>query len=110
MNDVKLKNGEIALDAAGNAEILGDRDAHFQRAYIRMTAKRGKFIYDRELGADVIHGTTDMPERKNEQLFNEALALCADATARYVSYTGRGVMVEVDSNGEKRTMEVVRYG
>ena len=52
MRDVKWEYGDIVLDSAGRAELLSESDSEFQRALIRMSAKRGCFIYDRELGAD----------------------------------------------------------
>ena len=51
MRDVKWEYGDIVLDSAGRAELLSESDSEFQRALIRMSAKRGCFIYDRELGA-----------------------------------------------------------
>ena len=50
MRDVKWEYGDIVLDSAGRAELLSESDSEFQRALIRMSAKRGCFIYDRELG------------------------------------------------------------
>ncbi len=49
---MKWEYGDIVLDSAGRAELLSESDSEFQRALIRMSAKRGCFIYDRELGAD----------------------------------------------------------
>ena len=73
MRDVKWQNGDICLDSAGRAEVLSAHDAEFQRALIRMTARRGSFIYDRELGADCGGISGELILKKYDQAFAEAL-------------------------------------
>ena len=110
MIDVKLQNGEIALDAARCPVVLSDRDARFQRAQIALTVKKGAFIYDRSLGADydALTGAEDL-KRKTEQIFNEALAAYED-TSVAVTQTGAHTVVRLRVNGETRSEEVVHYG
>ena len=80
MIDVKMQNGELALDTAGRFIDLGDRDARFRRAV----------------------------RRKTEQIFNEALA-DYDDTAVTVTQTGEHTLVSIRVNGEARSEEVVRF-
>ena len=117
MIDVKLQNGEIALDAARCPVVLSDRDARFQRALIALTVKKGAFIYDRSLGADYDAlikraqelGYAEDLKRKTEQIFNEALAAYED-TSVAVTQTGAHTVVRLRVNGETRSEEVVHYG
>ena len=90
MRDVKWEYGDILLDSAGRAELLSESDSEFQRALIRMSAKRGCFIYDRA--------------------FCEALAPCENTSARAFMVTYNGVRAEISINGETRTKEVRHYG
>ena len=109
MIDVKMQNGELALDTAGRFIDLGDRDARFRRALIAVTAKKGAFVYNRALGADydALTGAADVI-RKTEQIFNEALA-DYDDTAVTVTQTGEHTLVSICVNGEARSEEVVRF-
>ena len=53
--DVKIKDGDILTDAAGNPVYTEDGiDDIFQQVVICVTAKRGGFVYDKELGAEAV--------------------------------------------------------
>ena len=82
MRDVKWEYGDIVLDSAGRAELLSESDSEFQRALIRMSAKRGCFIYDRELGADCENIWGDTLLKQYDRAFCEALAPCENTSAR----------------------------
>ncbi len=109
MTDVKLQNGDLALDSAGRPEMLGDRGARFQRAEIAMTVGRGSFIYNRSLGADYgsLTGAAD-PEKRAGQIFNEALADYSGTSAVILAVTDRAE-AEITVNGETESREVRRY-
>lgn len=106
MVDVKLQNGDIVLDGTGNAMVIGDSDARFQRALVRMTAARGGFIYDRELG--VLPLGDDL--RRAELALNEALSLCPGARVRLLEKGDESMTVQLTINGESRREEVCFYG
>ncbi|MBQ1838462.1 MAG: hypothetical protein II127_02470 [Ruminococcus sp.] len=106
MIDIKWQNGDLAVDDAGNAVPIGDTDARFQRALMRMTVPKGSFIYDRALG--VRSGGTD--SRRRELLLAEALADCPDTRVRVTGMTENGTTVEIIIGGESRTEEVRAYG
>lgn len=109
MTDAKLKNGDIVLDSAGRFEMLDDLDARFQRAMICITAEKGRFIYDRELGvADFEAGVAEFKD-KTEQEINEALARLKNTSAKVVE-AGKKLVVTITVDGESRTEEVHTYG
>ena len=110
MRDVKWEYGDIVLDSAGRAELLSESDSEFQRALIRMTARRGSFIYDRELGADCGGISGELILKKYDQAFTEALAPYENTFARTVEQTEDGVRAEITVNGETKTEEVRHYG
>ncbi|MBQ6387904.1 MAG: hypothetical protein IJH96_04705 [Ruminococcus sp.] len=110
MRDVKWQNGDIVLDSAGRAELLSAHDAAFQRAKIRMSARRGRFIYDRELGADCDGIAGEMCLQQYGQAFGEALVPYENTGAKAVALTEHGVRTEITVNGETKTEEVRRYG
>lgn len=106
MIDVKLQNGDLAADGTGNAVMLSDRDARFQRALVRMTAARGGFIYDRELGTRPLG---DDPSRA-ELALNEALTLCPGTHVRLLETGDESMTVRLTIDGESREEEVRYYG
>ena len=110
MRDVKWEYGDIVLDSAGRSELLSESDSEFQRALIRMSAKRGCFIYDRELGADCENIWGDTLLKQYDRAFCEALAPCENTSARAFMVTYNGVRAEISVNGETRTKEVRHYG
>ena len=86
--------------------VIGDSDARFQRALVRMTAARGGFIYDRELG--VLPLGDDL--RRAELALNEALSLCPGARVRLLEKGDESMTVQLTINGESRREEVCFYG
>lgn len=81
MVDIKLERGEIVTDKSGRAVRIEGIDAKFQRAIIRLNARRGKFIYNRELGSEAGSSYFDdkNPIEKDELDLNCALARLDDA-------------------------------
>lgn len=102
MIDVKIKDGDTALDVSGRVVMLEGKDARFQRALISLSVPRGSFIYDRNLGTA---GCGDN-DAKKELVFNEALAAFGDAAVTGVD----GSRVEIEIDGEKMSGEVRFYG
>lgn len=107
ITDVLIKDGDIVLDSSGNTVMLSGIDAKFQRAMLCIKAKRGKFIYNRELGShlDDVLASKNSSAQRAELEINEALAGFDNTFAR-VSQCGEQLVVELNIDGEIRFLEV----
>ena len=107
MIDAKISNGDLAAAPAGGWEMISGADAEFQRAMICVTARKGRFIYDRKLGTDAVNLSD---AAKTELIFGEALVKYKNVRLR-VNSVGQGVAsVTLMIDGESRTQEVQSYG
>ena len=110
MIDAKLKNGDLLRSAAGQVETVSERDALFQRAMIRMGARLGSFVYDRNIGARHGFATSEASAKeKTELVLNEALA-GLENTYVQVRSLGESIGVTIIIDGESREEEVRLYG
>lgn len=110
MIDAKLKKGDLLRSAAGQVETVSERDALFQRAMIRMGARRGSFVYDRSLGARHEFDAADAyAKEKAELVLNEALAGLGNTYVQ-VRNLGDSIGVTITIDGESREEEVRLYG
>lgn len=111
MTDIKIKNGDDAVDSTGQHEMISDTDAIFQRAQICIGAKLGGFIYDRKLGSYVREIDCDdaFARERAELVINEALAEFEN-THVSVSEYGEVIKLTVTVGNESRDMEVRLYG
>lgn len=110
MVDFKIKNGDIAVDSAGQIVKLDEKDALFQKAVICMSARYGKFIYDRELGSHAVDVAYDEDYvAKLEFVLNESLAEFNNASVK-ITECGQVLLTEVCIDGETRTEEVLLSG
>ena len=50
MTDIKIVDGDVAVDSTGKYIRLSEKEARFQSALISITARLGEFVYDRDLG------------------------------------------------------------
>ena len=106
MIDAKLKNGDLATDTGGNVEMLSGADAAFQRAVICMTAQKGSFVYNRELGApSCVPGDS----ARLALSYSEALAALEDSEINSVRLENNAAIVSLTVNGETREAEVRTY-
>lgn len=107
ITDVLIKDGDIVLDSSGNTVMLSGIDAKFQRALFCIKAKRGKFIYNRELGSqlDDFFTNESCSAQTAELEINEALAGFDNTFAR-VSQHGEQMIAEINIDGEIRILEV----
>ncbi len=106
MIDVKISNGDVAVDSTGSPVSISGADAKFQRALICLTVPKGSFVYDRELGTRRFSGST----ARRELLFNEALARYPGERVKVTGTTETGVTVRIYIGGESRVAEVRNYG
>ncbi len=111
MTDIKIKNGDDALDSSGQHEMISGTDALFQRVQICIGARLGGFIYDRTLGSYVreIVGDDALAKERAELVINEALAEFENTNASVSEY-GDVVKLTVTIGDESRDMEVRLYG
>ena len=85
-------NGDVARDSGGRVYYVSGREETAQRLYILLSAKRGGFIYGRELGSGIgLVGLTD----SDAALRVEAYARQALAGMPSAEVTGAAV-----ANGE----------
>lgn len=71
MKDVRLANGDVFIDPTGSAQLIEGDSARVQSVLIRIGAKKGSFIYNRNLGSEY---RPDMDAAEAEMVINEALA------------------------------------
>ena len=110
MTDVKIQNGDVALDSARRMIRLSGKDAQFQRAVISATVGRGSFIYDRALGCRYGYDRDDeFSARKVGLSINEALARFKNTSARVLDIN-ESITLEINIDGESRTEEVRLIG
>lgn len=110
MTDVKIQNGDVALDSARRMIRLGGRDAEFQRAVISATVGRGSFIYDRALGCRYSYDEDDeFAARKVELSINEAFARFKNTSANVLDIN-ENITLRITIGSESRTEEVRLIG
>ena len=112
--DIRIENGDICLNDAGQSELIGGLEETAQRVRIAASALRGSFRYNRQLGADYSSVTADDPlaKEKLELLIGEAAEGAADTritldsfdpdSRRAVIRLSRGdetMITEADLNG-----------
>ncbi len=108
MIDARLKNGDTVTTSSGEIEMLSDDDALFQSAMIRICAKKGEFVYDRELGStlDKLEANAEFALEKAEIMINEALADLDNAIAVVKEIDEERLVIELTIENKTRTKEV----
>ncbi len=103
-------NGDLLRDSSGRPYFVSDRDETAQRLYILLSAKRGGFIYDRELGSDI--GLIDPADSdasvRAEAYARRALACMPQAEVTGVCVEQNGITVFVTADGEEYGIRVRR--
>lgn len=107
MTDIKIESGDIVLDSSGNTAMLSEEDEKFQRAVICIKAKKGSFIYDRQLGSELCKAREDknFSAGQAQLIINEALAKFDNAFASVSSF-GNKIRILLTIDGKTRFMEV----
>lgn len=111
--DAKIKDGDMVLDSTGEPVMISGTEEMLQQVVMRITACKGGFIYNKEMGAEAVTDVSGEKEcRKLEVILQEAVAdmenisLSLDCASQLVD--GK-VLAEltVVCNGESLPLEVI---
>lgn len=111
--DVRIKDGDVFLTAAGGTEYLSAAREAAQRALIAASTVKGTFIYDRSLGADYASlDGADLLKKRLDMLIREATAGIADAEVSVTSADAvhKTATMTVSCRGTTITTEVDLHG
>ncbi len=104
--DVLIKDGDVVTDTHGNYKIIeGDYEV-IQQAVLRITAEKGRFIYDRCLGSACSKLADRFTVQKIpllEQLINESLCSMNNVYVKVMS-------ASADRNGINALLEFIIGG
>ena len=108
-----LRNGDYVSDGAAGLCRVSGREALLQRVLFRLTAKRGSFPFDMELGSRLWQlGQLPVPARRAaaKQFVTEALAQERDITVEDVNLTecaeGADLHAQLSCGGERLPVSV----
>lgn len=99
--DVKVTNGDLAVQATGIYERISGVDAAVQQVMAAMLTRKGSFRYDRNFGTDY-NGVDRQDELLTEVLDMRLKEACADLC-------GATVTVKQADGGTARAWLTVRY-
>lgn len=100
-------NGDILVDDSGNLCLLSGREEIKQRLYIMLSARRGGFVYDRELGSELCDASlTDSDNAA--ALARKALSRMPEAEVTGVDISGDLLCVSVVYEGYLYNINVRR--
>lgn len=92
--DLLLENGDLKKNASGRAVRISGLEELKQRIYIRLKARLGGFIYDRELGSEI---NADTEDKELEGLIRKSLPQLFDAEFLSASMEDGMLELEFDS-------------
>lgn len=115
--DVKIKDGDMLLDASGNPVYVRDSQEIFQRALFLIKTRTGSFVYNKAMGCSAV--TSMLTERDRENLkakLQEAVAsldglkVCVNSAEELIDgtqkaeisliYEGEEFLTEVTTDGK----------
>ena len=102
--DTKLSlTGDLAKSYDGRPYHISGRDELEQKMYILLSARKGAFIYDRELGSRIYEIDTESPDAvtETEAQARNALAVIPQAEVTGVQINNGAVTVFVNCGGEE---------
>lgn len=99
--DTAISNGDFLLDSRHRPIKISGVQEFLQRALIRLSIKKGSFIYNKDLGSRLY---TLSSQENNMQ--SKALSLVCEALNDMTETVVRNVSTEFIDNGEKLTLEV----
>lgn len=92
--DLLLENGELKKSPSGRPIPISGLEELKQRIYIRLKARLGSFIYDRELGSEI---NADSGEGELKELIRRALPELFDSELISASIEESILKLEFDS-------------
>ena len=112
--DTLLKNADIALDARGRPTAVSGVDELLQRALVRLTVKKGTFLYDPELGSRLytLRAGGSNVQGTAESMVREALGPIRELTVESVEAAASrdqermDIRVKLYAGGVKKELEV----
>lgn len=110
--DVKLRNGDMVLDSTGSVVYIDGMEEIVQRVLICVTARKGSFLYQKNLGCDArVDFSTERGMKKLESRLREAILPVAGAelVLREAKSTDEGIraFITIIYNDEKMDTEVI---
>lgn len=105
MRDTMIKNGDIVIGSSGNTVLLEGTDAKFQQAVLCISAKLGRFVYDRNLGSKVLLQDKTLSAKQTELLANESLAKMENTYAS-VKSVGRQITIDLTVGDITREVQI----
>ena len=73
--DIKIKDGDMVLDSTGDPVRIEGTEEILQQIVMRITACKGGFIYNKEMGTEAVTDVSGEKEcRKLEVILQEAVA------------------------------------
>ena len=103
-------SGDWAVDAQAHPYIITDKEEKQQQLYIRLSAVKGGFLYDRTLGSALAYLDISRPDavQRAEALARQALAQEPSAEVTGVSLEEDMLIVFVQMDGENYEIPVRR--
>ncbi|MBQ2944276.1 MAG: hypothetical protein IJD93_06280 [Ruminococcus sp.] len=81
--DIKIKDGDMVLDSTGAPVKIEGTEEILQQIVMRITAKKGGFIYNKEMGTEAVTDVSgDRECRRLEVILQEAVADMEDISLR----------------------------
>lgn len=73
--DIKIKDGDMVLDSTGTPVEIEGNEEILQQIIMRITAQKGGFIYNKEMGTEAVTDVSGEKECKRlEAVLREAVA------------------------------------
>ena len=105
MRDMMIKNGDIVIGSSGNTVLLEGTDAKFQQAVLCISAKLGRFVYDRNFGSKVLLQDKTLSAKQTELLANESLAKMKNTNAS-VKSVGKTITIDLTVDDITREVQI----
>ncbi len=107
MDSALSRSGDLALDDRGLPYLISDTDETAQQLYILLSARRGRFLYDRRLGSRLSE-ETPLTIHQAEALAREALILLPGAEVLSAELSGGELLVRISYEGQHYEIIVKR--
>ena len=100
--DTALKDGDFYLGTTGKPIAISGIKELLQRVLIRLTVKKGSFIYDKDLGSDLY-----TLKNTNKDIKNQALIMVKEALADMREIEVEDISVKFTDSSENLKLNVL---